>query len=48
MGEWKADKKHGKGTMTWPDNKNQSKKQYEGEWFEGNMAGKGIFSWGDG
>ena len=44
MGEWKADKKHGKGTMKWPD----EKKQYEGEWFEGNMAGKGIFSWGDG
>ena len=45
MGEWKADKKHGKGTMTWPGD---VKKQYEGEWFEGNMAGKGIFSWGDG
>ena len=40
VGEWIANKMHGKGRFTWPDGKT-----YDGEYFEDKKQGFGILTW---
>lgn len=42
VGEWKNDKKHGKGVMEY---KNGNK--YEGSFFEGSITGKGTLNYNE-
>ena len=43
VGEWKDDRVHGKGTITWPNGH-----KYVGEWKDGEMHGQGIYTEADG
>ena len=43
VGEWKDDKKHGKGKFTWA-----SGNMYEGDWEDDNYHGKGKYTWANG
>jgi hypothetical protein len=42
-GEWKEDKKHGRGVHTWPDGN-----KYDGEFKDGKLHGRGVWTWADG
>ncbi len=41
FGEWKANERHGQGTMTWVDRG----EMYRGEWVKGQQQGKGEHVW---
>ena len=43
----KNGKRNGFGTQIFHNGKYKGDK-YEGEWLEGKITGKGIYSWGDG
>jgi hypothetical protein len=38
-GEWKDDKRHGKGTVTYRGQDGSIVEKYEGDWYEGRMHG---------
>jgi len=46
VGEYRDDKKHGKGTFTWSDEGKNIK--YEGKWKDGKFHGQGTFTFSDG
>jgi hypothetical protein len=39
-GEWRDDKKHGRGIFTWSDGNT-----YEGDWVVDKRHGRGIYTW---
>lgn len=43
MGEFKLNKKEGKGVMNYKDGR-----EYKGDWNKDRMHGKGIFTWPSG
>ncbi|CAF4578953.1 unnamed protein product [Rotaria socialis] len=43
MGQWKDDKKHGKGTNYYPNGN-----KYEGDWIDDKRTGQGILTWPNG
>ena len=48
MGEWKDGKRHGRGTMTTPDEMWDKFKKYVGEWKDGEFHGQGTMTYHDG
>lgn len=40
-GEWREDKRHGKGTVTYVSSKGSVVEKYEGDWVNGKMHGHG-------
>ena len=48
MGEWKDDKRHGKGKVIYPPVGNGIPEEYDGDWYEGKMHGWGRYIYPDG
>ena len=48
IGEFKNNKRNGKGIMYYNKNDEKKREKYEGEWKDGNKEGKGILYWRDG
>jgi hypothetical protein len=46
-GDWKNDKRHGKGKVTYVSDGRISE-SYDGDWFEGRMHGQGSYIYADG
>ena len=46
-GEWRDDKRHGKGTVTYRGTDGSIVEQYQGEWAEGKMHGYGRYVYAD-
>ena len=42
-GQWKNDRRDGKGSYTWPDGN-----KYVGEYADGKQEGRGVVTWADG
>ncbi|KAK2956005.1 putative serine/threonine protein kinase [Blattamonas nauphoetae] len=47
-GEWRAQKHHGKGTVTYYDASGEIIEQYVGDWVDGLKCGKGVMTCSDG
>ena len=47
-GEWREDKRHGKGTVTYAPADDGSTEKYVGDWVEGKMHGLGRYEYADG
>jgi len=47
-GEWKEDKRHGKGTVTYRGQDGSIVEKFEGDWYEGKMHGHGRYVYADG
>ena len=47
-GQWKDDKRHGKGTVTYRGQDGNVVEKYEGDWYEGKMHGFGRYVYADG
>ncbi|CAF0936923.1 unnamed protein product [Adineta ricciae] len=48
VGQWKDDKKHGTGTVTWPPEPNGKSNTYTGGWVEGKRTGHGVYIFANG
>ena len=47
-GDWKDDRRHGKGTVTYAAVEGGAAEKYEGDWCEGKMHGYGKYFYADG
>eukprot|EP01050_Picozoa_sp_SAG11_P001881 SAG11_NODE_88_length_17244_cov_17.187460_5_plen_99_part_00 len=47
-GEWREDKRHGKGTVTYAPDEDGKVEKYTGDWVEGKMHGTGRYQYSDG
>ena len=47
-GDWKDDRRHGKGTVTYAAVEGGAAEKYEGDWSDGKMHGYGKYFYADG
>jgi hypothetical protein len=47
-GEWKEDKRHGKGVVTYAGQNGTISEKYDGDWVDGKMHGFGKYYYNDG
>jgi hypothetical protein len=48
LGQWKENKKHGKGTYIWGPASKWAGDIYKGDYVDGNRTGQGIYNYANG